>query len=278
VQRNNIAITEMQAPAMKKQLLPLIYLASLLALFSCKKGSEAVTETYQFNYPDSVFYLQPRQNDYIVGPVQPRSGTYSAFPEGLEVDPKTGAINVSKSETGLRYRIDFTADDGQRYSTKVVISGINYADRYYYLDQNDTVVNPIYNADPARALPIAGSVFDEGSLANSSGCSMGTVDGKINLASSIRQGLFGKPAQFGATTEVETKYRLNDGSNKAQNGLKVKFYYYKKKSDVPQYLLDLLKDRDGMFLRTALDAPISKSLREAAAKPRPPCIIVIAAQ
>ena len=104
---------------------------------------------------------------------------------------------------------------------------------------------------------------------------MATENGQINLASSIRQGLFGKPAKFGAAAEVETRYRLNDGSNKAQNGLKVKFYLYRRKSDVPQDLLQLLGDRQGMFLRTA---DISKTAKEALAKPRPPCIIVLAEQ
>lgn len=264
-----------QLPAIK-HLFSVFAITAVTIIFSCRKNADsAAPETYRFGYADSILYLRSQPSDYLVSPVQQKTGTYSAFPEGLEINERTGVINVSRSETGLRYRVDFIAEDGQRFSTKVVVSGINYADQYYYLSANDTVVRPIYNADPLKPLPVTGSIFDEGYLANNSGCSMATEDGKINLASSIRQGLFGTPAKFGASVEVETRYRLNDGSNKAQNGLKVKFYLYRRKSDVPQDLLQLLNDRQGMFFRTA---DISKASKEALAKPRPPCIIVLAEQ
>jgi len=60
---------------------------------------------YQVKYADSVLYLKNQSNDYIVLPVGASAGTFSAFPEGIEIDDNTGAINVTKSETGLRYRI-----------------------------------------------------------------------------------------------------------------------------------------------------------------------------
>lgn len=254
---------------------------AILALSSCKKGAgEDTAQTpaaaYSFSYPDSILYIRESASDYVVLPSKAASGIYTAYPEGIEIDNKTGAINVSKSETGLRYRIYFTNDKGETFTTKVVISGINYTDKYYYLKNNDTIVPPVYNADPARSLPLNGSIFDEGSLAKSSGCALGTVNGQINIAASIRDGMFGNPAQYGATTEVETKYRLNDNSNKAQNGLKVKFYYYEKASDVPQYLLDLLQDRQNMFFRINNSVTLSEMSRVTAARPRPPCIIVIA--
>lgn len=259
---------------MKKPNLIFLILPLLLFILSCQKEEGPVAGTYGFAYPDSILYVQNQPDDYIVRPLTVKKGTYSGFPEGIEIDESTGAINVSKSETGLRYRIDFTDEEGKTYSTKLVISGISYADNYFYLKSNDTIVQPIYNAEPAKSLPVSGSVFDEGNLANNSGCAMATQDGKIDLASSIRQGMFGSPAQFGASKEVETRYRLNDRSNKAQNGLKVKFYYYRRKSDVPQDLIDLLKDREGVFLRTTSGLVKNKAAKFA--KPRPPCIIVIA--
>ena len=98
-------------------------------------------------------------------------GTYTGFPEGIEIDDNTGAINLSKSETGLRYRITHTATDGTVTTTMVVLSGITFPDKFYHLSQDDSIALPIYNASDARVLPLNGSNFDDGNTANSGGCS-----------------------------------------------------------------------------------------------------------
>src|SRR4051794_18762440 len=110
----------------------------LTAVVSCKKENTstisppAVPPGLSISYGDSIFYLSPQQTDYIVSPVKVQSGQYSGFPEGIELDTKTGEINISKSETGLRYRITFIPDGTMdSTSTDIVISGINYLDGFY---------------------------------------------------------------------------------------------------------------------------------------------------
>jgi hypothetical protein len=260
---------------MKKNLLLALLALGSVAWISCNKpdGSDITdnpTTNYKLSYGDSILYLKPGAVDQIVYPVTPRPGTYEGFPEGIEIDDNTGAINVSNSETGLRYRITHTAPDGTKTETKVVLSGITFKDQFYYLSRNDSIALPIYNANDSRVLPLAGSIFDEGNLANGGGCSVKTDNGKINLKETIRNGVFGFPPRNDAQETFEIKYRINDQSGKSENKLKVLLYWYNTVNDIPQYVWDILNERtaDGVFLRGGS--------AQRAAKPRPPCVIIIA--
>jgi hypothetical protein len=247
---------------------------SLLILASCDKptdGTDDPTGPYQLSYGDSILYLKPGGTN-IITPLTHRDGVYTGFPDGIEIDDATGAIDLNDSETGLRYRITHTAPDGTVTETKVVLAGITFKDHFYYLSANDSVANPIYNADITRSLPLSGSLFDEGNLANTGGCSVKTDNGKINLKETIRNGVFGFPPRNDAQQTFEIKYRLNDASGKSLNKLKVLLYWYNTVNDIPQYVWDILNDRtsQGVFLRGSATELLSRT-----AKPRPPCIIII---
>jgi hypothetical protein len=258
----------------------LIISLAILILLSCNKENAAVP--YKLNYGDPVIYLKNQSTDYIVYPSETRTGTYVAFPEGIELDDKTGAINVSKSETGLRYKITFTGANGDTSSTIVLLSGINFPDKFYHLSLNDSIAFPVYNANPSSSLPVSGSVFDESNSANSGGCSVKTNNGQINLAQSVRNGIFGSTPQNNVRKDFDIVYRLNDESGKAQNKLRVRLYYYNSMADVAPDLLQTLDDRQkqGVFLEKSkpVNSPVSArgSFSTALAKPRPPCVIIIA--
>lgn len=257
-----------------------LLLTAAVSWLSCNK-SDATNDPagpYTLSYGDSILYLRPSAGDYIVNPVSTRQGTYSGFPDGIEIDDNTGAINISKSETGLRYRVTHTAPDGTVTETKVVLSGITFKDHFYFLSNNDSIALPIYNADENRVLPLNGSLFDEGNLANSGGCSVKTDNGKINLRETIRNGVFGFPPRNDAQETFEIKYRINDASGKSENKLKVLLYWYNTINDVPQYVWDILNERtqQGVFLRNGMVNTSSTMERlEKAAKPRPPCVVIV---
>jgi len=262
----------------------LFAIAISLTIFSCKKDGATAAKRDQFSYGDSILYLKNQATDYIVYPAEQRAGQYFGFPDGIEIDGATGAINVSKSESGLRYRITYVSLQGDTSTTMVVISGINFPDKFHHLSQGDSIAFPVYNASIERVLPVNGSNFDEGNLANSGGCSVKTVNGQINLAQTVRNGVFGTIPQNDAKQEFDILYRLNDNSDKALNKIRVKVYYYNTMNDVAPDLLQTLQDRqnDGVFFGTSA-APISADpttlrtqLTLKAAKPRPPCVIIIA--
>lgn len=255
----------------------LVLLAAGLGVSSCTKegqpGGSTDPGAYQLSYGDSILYLRPSSGDYIVYPQSTRPGRYDGFPEGIEIDDRTGAINLSKSETGLRYRITHTATDGTVTTTKVVLSGITYFDQFYRLSQQDTIAQPIYNASAGASLPVSGSVFDDGGNANASGCSVKTINGQINLAQTVRNGLFGTVPANDARRDIEILYKLNDGSGKSTNKLKVRLYYYTSMATVAPDLLETLQERQtaGVFLRG-----VEMNRTEQAARPRPPCVVIIA--
>ena len=252
-----------------------IVLSVSLVLTSCSRTGTGVNNTpYILSYGDSVIYLRTTSSgDHIVYPLSRRDGVYSGFPEGIEIDASTGAINVSKSETGLRYRITHTAPDGTQTQTMVVLSGITFPDKFYNLSQMDSLAFPVYNASAGNTLPINGSNFDEGNGANSGGCSVRTDNGVINLAQCVRNGVFGAIPQNDSRRDFEIAYRLNDQSGRSLNKIKVRVYYYTSMATVAPDLLQTLSDRQsgGVFLRGAAGEEFAQ-----AAKPRPPCVIIIA--
>ncbi len=261
-----------------------LFCAALFTFFSCdKKGGTDPINTSGLSYANgsNTLYLKNQAGDQTIYPDQRRNGQYTAWPEGVEIDDNTGAINISRSETGLKYKIRYTALNGDTSSTIVLLSGITFPDKFYNLSQNDSVAKPVYNANPSNTLPVTGSNFDEGNLANISGCSVKTTNGQINLSETVRNGLFGTIPQNDVRKDIDIKYRLNDGSGKALNQLKVRLYYYRTMADVPADLWEILNDRQsqGVFLRTMSPEFIGSTLRgtgtTAIAKPRPPCVIII---
>lgn len=256
----------------------------LLVFFgtSCTKSAlddpqDPVSGPYKLSYGDSILYLKPGGPN-VVFPTTYREGVYTGFPEGIEIDEVTGAINIESSETGLRYRITHVSPKGDTTTTMVVLSGITFKDHFYYLSANDSLAKPIYNSSETRVLPLAGSTFDEGNLANGGGCSVRTDNGIINLRETIRNGVFGFPPRNDAQETFEIKYRINDGSGKSLNKLKVLLYWYNTLADVPQYVWDILNERasQGVFLRSSILAPEEGEITGRPAKPRPPCVIIIA--
>ncbi len=264
----------------------LFLLKSILLLFagyiitSCSnKENLPGLNAFKLSYGDSILYLQNTAGDYIVYPKETREGIYSGFPEGIEINELTGAINVSKSETGLRYRIIHVSSKGDTTSTIIVLSGINFKDHYYHLSTGDSIANPIYNALATRTVPLNGSNFDEGNGANSGGCSVKTNNGTINLAETVRNGVFGNIPQNDVRRDFDIQYRLNDASGKSLNKLRVRLYWYNTMADVPPDLLQILNDREaqGVFLRTIqTNSTLMQARTTAIAKPRPPCVIIIA--
>jgi len=258
----------------------------LVCLFaSCKKQNQSAgnpVETREKIYADSVFYIQSA--DVVAKPVLSLSGSYAALPEGLKIDKKTGYIDVNQSETGLRYLVLFTpTGSAESIKSYVTISGINYPDKIFNLSQGDSIAEPIYNANTRLAFPNAGktNLFDENGSCKKAGIVINSENARINLAQSIRN----QAIDTGATEQVKLAYRINDGSNRAVNGLNVKIYFYRNSKEIPKYLTDLLTVRKTTVLAAGTDtqstimstqnllALASKSL--SLARPRPPCIIVV---
>jgi hypothetical protein len=260
-----------------------------VVFISCKKDSVTIDPivitppppplpTATLSYGDSIFYLRNTASNIVSPLPMNRAGKFRGFPDGIELDSITGKIDLAESEMGLRYRIMFIpTGTTDTISTKIVLAGINFYDGIYRLSQGDSIAMPIYNAKgvpftPGQFGTGLNNSFDEGNGCNSQGCAVSLTNGRINLAKSLRDGAIS--SSHDSQKEFTYFYKMDDASGKALNKLKVKLYYYQSRASIPQYLWDiLLIDHAGTILRSGQNrgAEIQR-----VAKPRPPCIIIVA--
>lgn len=258
-----------------------VVIGNMLLLSCSKTGNEnnvvnpggAANSTWK--YSDSVFYISGT-SDYIVSPVNQRTGNYFSFPQGLSLNENTGAINVTKSDAGLKYRVSFVETGKTDTASKfILISGINYLDGFYNLSAGDTILKPVYNANKNLAIPGInnGTTFDLGSGCNNQGCKVNVSTAEINLAQTVRNGVFGSTPSNNDRHEFEMIYRINDNSGRADNKLKVKLYYFNSMSEVTPEAFNIIASRQGTIIGP--ENTTTAALAVKAAGPRPPCIFIL---
>jgi hypothetical protein len=262
-------------------------------------------------YGDSILYVRGDEaSAYQFKPTNSLgTGTYVAWPAGITIDPKTGIIDASKSEPGSRYNVGFvSATTGDTAYNQVIVDGVTYVDGIYALDSKDSVLSPYYNtsavtpwSSDGKAAAFAGaqshaSYFDAPVLgvlsANELGLNVSTTDGSINLANSVRQGLFGSNPHNGDTKEIPIYYRLGDASSYSLLKSTVIVHYYNTLADVPVALLASCQASQQAFtgqsavLSTESDAvetaatgttptTAPKAAAAAPVAPRPPQVVLV---
>ena len=177
------------------------------------------------------------------------------------------------------------------YGDKLVISGIDYRDGIYEIARTPNAYDTafaIYNARPDLVLPCGDDdedgdgdlddddnqcVFDETDLDDDGNDDIPGViqdkllvdikKGTIDLEASFQAGIFGSsdPAN-GISKDFTFYYRLQDASNRALNKITVRIYHFKRRSDIPQTLLDTLNIRNQ--IATAVN---SRGSTQAAVRP-----------
>jgi len=239
------------------------------------------------NYGDSILYLQPVNGNYTVEPVNNKGvqGTYLAWPEGLVINATTGVINITQSETGIRYNVAFVKKGTtDTCKSTLILGGVSYIDSIYVLSKNDTLAAPVFNANPNASPVCDGSddtdypdngnhngnnkcQFDNDTSsqgANKQKLRVRTISGIINLKKSLEDGLLGKNPKNGHFKKVKIEYRLNDNSKKADQKITVQVMYYDKVSNIPNDLKqDVATKRKNAFTYSII-----------AEKPRPPLLII----
>ncbi|HEY4156109.1 MAG TPA: hypothetical protein VGM24_11795 [Puia sp.] len=233
--------------------------------------------TYSPDYGDSIVFTQPTNgSDYIIYPVNNSgiAGTYFSWPGGLVLNSHTGAINMTKSETGARYAVGFVkSGTTDTCLTQLIVGGAAYMDSVYVLGDNQTTAAPYYNADP-YAPPVCtgssggqGCQFDYNNHAKNQGVVIDQHTGIINLQQTMKNSLFGLLPIDGTTINTVVYYKLNDNSNSAPQQIGLKLMFYNKKSDIPPSLLASVVDN---LLNVLQNLLISKG----SSSPRPPLIII----
>ncbi len=238
------------------------------------------------SYGDSVIYLQPVNGQYTVSPVNNVgvTGTYLSWPEGLSLNKNTGVINVSKSETGVRYLVGFVKDGTHDTCINtLILGGITYLDSIYVIGNNDTLATPVFNANPLTA-PVCDASDDSdypdnngsgnnrcsfdnnapGQKANDQKLRVRTKNGIINLKKSLEDGVFGPNVKNGDSKIINIIYSLNDNSKKAEQQIAVKLVYYDKATNIPASLQNEVQTKRGDLMTYHI----------VNGKPRPPLLII----
>ncbi len=234
---------------------------------------------YAPNYGDSIIFPQPATSqDYIVHPTNdPGPGKYFSWPIGLVIDSLTGAIDVTKSETGMRYAIGFVkSGTNDTCLNTLIIGGAAYMDSIYVLSDGATTAVPYYDANAYMAAACSsgsGCAFDvTGSATNARVVidkSTGVIDLEKTLnGTSLLGGVFGLlPLNGVKSAVIPIYYRINDASNSALQHIDVQFEYYYSKSQMnPGLIIGLL---------TKLDNILTGNLISTTSNPRPPLIFIV---
>jgi hypothetical protein len=227
-------------------------------------------------YGDTLIFPQPVSGQDIVMPVNsPGPGKYFAWPAGMTIDQNTGAIDLTQSQTGMRYAIGYVpAGTTDTCISTLIIAGAAYYDSIFVIGDGDTLARPYFNANAALVdicnTPGACS-FDYDGQAAKKGVIVDTATGIIHLAATINgkgqlKGLFGSVPKNGSTAIVNITYRLNDGSHDAPQQIAVQFEYYDTQTAIAP---GLISNMEAKSFNAANDRLISLS-----GNPRPPVIII----
>lgn len=260
----------------------------------------AVSICDQFSYEDTIFYLQELPNDYIIHTTTPLLGTFGCFPDELKINPRTGDIDITEGETGLKYMVWFvpagTTDTCRKYLT---VSGVDFTDSIYVLKNNPGVAKPVYNSTPGLSAG-ANAEFDDGNddddgdgfadepIAGQEvipqGVAMDKATGNINLKQTIANGALGPNPAPGTFKDFVLNYRISDKSKKTLNKIAFRLYYYQDQSQIPARLKKQLAAKksqvilnDGSNHNLNISSASFSTAKNGAGevKCRPPYIIVV---
>jgi len=228
------------------------------------------------DYGDSIVYPQPgTSNDYYVYPQnnQGVAGTYFSWPVGLVMDSKSGAIDLTQSETGARYSVAFVkSGTADTCLSQLIVAGAAYMDSVYVLAVSETTAKPYFNANPYGP-PVCqgnqgeGCQFDYNNFAHNQGIEIDQKTGFIDLQKTMQKSPFGLFPVNGTTVLTTIYYKLNDNSNFAGQQIQLKMMYYNHKSDIPSDLIATVTDN--------LFNTLNYLLLSKGPKTRPPLIIIV---
>lgn len=250
---------------------------------------------YSFRYPQNKFFISPNPGNTVAPVVEPNElkGFFTAQPAGLEIDYQTGVIDINQSDTGIRYRVTFTpASNDEPSHFDLVISGVDYVDNVFYLDDQpeNLILRPFLDGDVKRDFNLPSTAYDlpdrKQLTASYFNLAINTNTGEIDLHQTLRDnalgvGQFGlnlRPAN-GACKEFSINYQVE--GQEAINTTTIRLYYFDSAKDVPDYLLNQVNKHRSYLGLEAVALPNRFVKREAlnivmdANGKKPPNIILL---
>jgi len=233
-------------------------------------------------YGDSIIYVEPTNgSDYIVFPVNaPGAGKFFSWPLGMTIDSLTGAINLSKSETGLKYMIGYVKNGTtDTCLSPLIVGGASYADSVYVLANGAITAIPYFEADPFLTNTCAsgnGCAFDINNTAANMKVIVNKQTGVIDLQKTLNGSLLGLGGAFGllptngSSVTTTIYYKVNDASNLAVQHIDVQLVYYDTKAALQNSNPGLLSG-----LVNKLNNLLAGHMISYRANPQPPLIVIV---
>ena len=237
-------------------------------------------QKYSFNCPGTPFYgdslIYPSGNygspDYLISPINnPAPGHYHSWPVGLVINDSTGTIDVTKSQTGMRYYIEYVQKgSNDTCLSTMILTGASYLDSIYV--QNPRVKNiaePYFdgNIKMKNICNMDGNChWVIGNLGNGRFIPMDFNTGFIDLDQSLQDGAFGNPAVNGTTVNINIFYTLNNSNN--IQSMQLQLMYYDSASLIPAGTRAEIQNRSS-------NANVNEILGTGTAPPKPPMIIIV---
>ena len=231
-------------------------------------------------YGDTIIYPQPASgSDYILSPVNnPGPGKYLSWPVGMVIDSSTGSIDLTASETGLKYIVGFVANGtNDTCLSYVTIGGAAYADSVYVLQNGATNAAPYFEANPLNLMQCQNGNKCSFDVTGSAAAMHVVVDPQtgvidlqktLNSSNGLLGGAFGPLPVNGQTITTDIWYKIgSDPSNNAIQHIAVQFVYYDNPSLINSGLL-------GNILN-ATDNLLSGNVISTSTNPRPPLVVIV---
>lgn len=234
------------------------------------------------SYGDSVVdpLLTTTNQDYILAPVNnPLPGRYFSWPAGLVINDTTGAINITRSENGMRYYIGYVPNGTtDTCLNSLILSGASYLDSIYV--QNSTkqsIAFPYFNANTNNTTicgpgPLGQCDWDLSGNAQYQRIVIDNKTGNIDLVKTMQSGAFGKVPINGTMLTTNLYYRLNKPFQGVIQSLAVRVMYYDHLSSIPDSVRTAINYRIGNELNNTVlgSIPTKPSVR-------PPIVIIVRA-
>jgi hypothetical protein len=192
----------------------------------------------------------------------------------MVIDANTGAINLSRSETGMQYLIGFVKNGTtDTCLQRLIVGGAAYMDSIYVLADGGNAAAPYFDANPYLSNVCAGNgcTFDvTGSAASKKvivNGSTGVIDLKKTLNGGLLGGAFGLLPISGSSVTADIYYKLNDASNNALQHIAVQIEYYDSQALISGGLIGGIVNKVNNLL--------SGNIISNYANPRPPLIIIV---
>ena len=243
-------------------------------------------EKYSMNCPgspqygDSIVFSSGNTNgqDYIIKPVNnPLPGRYFSWPAGLVINDSTGAINLTRSETGQRYYIGYVQQG--TYDTclnNLIIGGASYTDSIYVQNRSaESIAYPYFNGNSGNTDVCSQwweCVWDLSNNAAFQHIMINRQNGNINLNETIQAGAFGIEPVNGATINTTVFYVLGNEAEPAMQSITLRIMYYDHLSSVPDSIRSTIASRRINELGNTL-----LGTGPATPQTRPPYIVIVRA-